>query len=373
MVSQCYKLLGHLSPAKKDKENTTPASTRHEMAPEQRWQIIGAHKMGHGYNRISKTFGLKERVGDTVRRYKSTGNPVPPKRKGRPCTLTADQLQLIRSVVLSNNKSPLRIIQFELEAQHHVRLHYQTLLTTIHGLGLRNYVAAFKPLLDERKRAIHFSWAEQHLNWTLSQWESVIFSDESKFTVFSRNKRVRVWREPGEENKYLLHNCVPRVQAGGGSVMIWGCIWKGGVGCVIVMEESVTGAYYQDRLKKYFLPWYRELEGAFNTPFFYQEDGAAAHSHKCRATKQWMEENYVRSFGAWPPSSHDMNIIEVVWDILEKRVRARRPLPGGTNELRISLLEEWWKIEPREIQQLYSQMPRRVRALHDANGWATKY
>ncbi len=41
---------------------------------------------------------------------------------------------------------------------------------------------ATKPLLNQRQRQKHLTWAVEKNNWTVAQWSKVLFSDESKFT-----------------------------------------------------------------------------------------------------------------------------------------------------------------------------------------------
>ncbi len=42
---------------------------------------------------------------------------------------------------------------------------------------------ATKPLLNQRQRQKHLTWAEEEKNWTVAQWSKVLFSDKSKFFI----------------------------------------------------------------------------------------------------------------------------------------------------------------------------------------------
>ncbi len=42
---------------------------------------------------------------------------------------------------------------------------------------------AIKPLLNQRQRQKHLTWAKEKKNWTVDQWSKVLFSDESKFCI----------------------------------------------------------------------------------------------------------------------------------------------------------------------------------------------
>ena len=53
-------------------------------------------------------------------------------------------------------------------------------------------------ILSRQRRANRVLWARQHLRWTLQQWDSVVFSDESRFCVRHMDGRRKVYRRPGE-------------------------------------------------------------------------------------------------------------------------------------------------------------------------------
>lgn len=88
--------------------------------------------------------------------------------------------------------------------------------------------------------------------------------------------------------------------------------------------------------------------------------------------QSWLKENHITML-PWPTSSSDMNIIEHVWDILDRRMRARPQRPGNINELWEVLQEEWGKISVETICALYLSVPRRLAALKKAKGGHTKY
>ncbi len=76
------------------------------------------------------------------------------------------------------------------------------------------------PLLSakNRKRRIQFTQAQQ--NWTIDDWKNVAGSDESRFLLRHSDGRVRIWCK---EHENMDPSClVSTVQAGGGSLMVWG-------------------------------------------------------------------------------------------------------------------------------------------------------
>ena len=67
--------------------------------------------------------------------------------------------------------------------------------------------------MNKKKR---LAWAKKHEQWTLDQWKSVLWSDESKFEIFGSNRHVFVLRRVVER---MISPCVvPTVKHGGGGV-----------------------------------------------------------------------------------------------------------------------------------------------------------
>ncbi len=57
---------------------------------------------------------------------------------------------------------------------------------------------ATKPLLKQKHRQKHLTWAKEKKNWTFAQWSKVLFSDGSIFCISFGNQGPRVWRKRGE-------------------------------------------------------------------------------------------------------------------------------------------------------------------------------
>ncbi len=55
---------------------------------------------------------------------------------------------------------------------------------------------ATKPLLKQRHRQKHLTWAKEKKNWTVAQWSKVLFSDESTFWKSRSQSLEEEWRGP---------------------------------------------------------------------------------------------------------------------------------------------------------------------------------
>ena len=78
------------------------------------------------------------------------------------------------------------------------------------------------PVLTAQHRGARLAFAIEHQNWHVRHWRPVLFTDESRFTLSTCDRRERVWRSQGE--CYAACNIVQHDRFGGGSVMVWGVI-----------------------------------------------------------------------------------------------------------------------------------------------------
>ncbi len=52
--------------------------------------------------------------------------------------------------------------------------------------------------LSAVNRRNRFEWANAHIQWRLALWRGVLFTDESRFSLYSADDRQHVWRRVGE-------------------------------------------------------------------------------------------------------------------------------------------------------------------------------
>lgn len=80
--------------------------------------------------------------------------------------------------------------------------------------------SAKKPLISLKNARARLKFAQNHKDWSLADWGRILWSDESKFNMFSTDGIRFVRRPVGKRNN--LRYQIPTVKHGGGSVMIWG-------------------------------------------------------------------------------------------------------------------------------------------------------
>ncbi|GFX66688.1 transposable element tcb2 transposase [Trichonephila clavipes] len=74
-----------------------------------------------------------------------------------------------------------------------------------------------------------------------------------------------------------------------------------------------------------------------------------------------------------PPKSPDMNIIEYIWNALQRAFQKRSPPLLTPTDLRTALQDSWCQLPPALLQTLIESMPRRVAAVLRARGGPTRY
>ncbi|GBM96726.1 Transposable element Tcb1 transposase [Araneus ventricosus] len=94
-----------------------------------------------------------------------------------------------------------------------------------------------KPVVSaiNRKKRLHF--AKQHKDWTVVEWGNIMWSDESRFSLFQNNGCSKIRREPHEA---MGPSCiVPNVQANGDGIMIWSCFNGPGLGSATLCDNKM--------------------------------------------------------------------------------------------------------------------------------------
>ena len=92
--------------------------------------------------------------------------------------------------------------------------------------------------------------------------------------------------------------------------------------------------------------------------------------HTANNTKLWLLYN-VPTWMETPPQSPDINPIENLWELLDRKIRERKI--RNKNDLIQALQEEWANISSEVIQNLVNSIPRRLEAIIKNKGGETKY
>ncbi|GFW37537.1 transposable element Tcb2 transposase [Trichonephila clavipes] len=93
-------------------------------------------------------------------------------------------------------------------------------------------------------RPLRLQWCHARSIWNVTDWQKVVFRDESRFVLGTDNNRVRVWRHPGVRYN-SPHTVLPHTAHTAG-VIVWGAIAYDSLSTLIVMRGTLTGQRYVD-------------------------------------------------------------------------------------------------------------------------------
>jgi hypothetical protein len=169
------------------------------------------------------------------------------------------------------------------------------------------------------------------------------------------------------QEKYDKRHCIMRVQGGGGSVGIWGCISINGAGVCRCYSNRMNTQLYIETMENCLKPSV-DLLYENHENVIYQQDNAPCH--KSRLPMAWFEENSVEVMN-WPTKSPDLNPIEHIWSLIDQRISGIRF--DSLAQLEQELLNQLNAFTTPECVKLIESMPERIRLCLKAEGGYFKY
>jgi hypothetical protein len=114
--------------------------------------------------------------------------------------------------------------------------------------------------------------------------QTILFTDESRFCLYSDDRRVRVYRRPGE--RYAQCNIVGTVSHGGGFVMVWGGISSAAHTDIVIVDRGrMTACRYITEVVETYAVRFASFIG---DDFLLMDDNA--RSHIARVVQNYLAE-----------------------------------------------------------------------------------
>ena len=321
---------------------------------------------GVSQSEVARRLGVHQSTINRLwKRLQTTGSTADQPRSGRPRVTTERQDRRIRLLHLRDRFRTSVQTALETAGTHNNRIHPKTVRNRLKDFGLTAHRPYVGPPLTPRRRAVRMNWLQRHRpnHFSRQRWRLVLFSDESRFTLFRSDGRQRVYRRRGER---FADACVLQSDRfGGGSLLVWGSIAYNFKSELVFIDGSLTALKYRDNvLVPHVIPAIRQRALTF------QQDNARPHvAHICL---DLLTENDIDVMD-WPPYSLDLSPIEHLWDELDRRVRRRRNVPQTLGQMRQALQEEWNNIPLTKINKLIDSMTSRVRSAAAVRGGHTRY
>uniref|UniRef100_A0A672IVI6 Transposase Tc1-like domain-containing protein n=1 Tax=Salarias fasciatus TaxID=181472 RepID=A0A672IVI6_SALFA len=256
-------------------------------------------------------------VSFTIKRKSETGANFDRKRSGRPKATTESEDKFLRV----DRRLTGQLLQAQLNSGRSKQVSVSTVKRKLPAAGLTGRVAARKPLLRRQNKTKRLAWAKKHCRWTTEDWKKCVAST---------------------------------VKHGGGSVMVWGCFAGSRVGDLFRVRGTLNQNGYHSILQ-------------LGQGFIFQQDNDPKQKSKlCQNYLVKKEEAGKLKNMECPAQSPDLNPIELVWDEIDRRVKAKQPT--SATHLWELLQQTWEELSEDYLISVVERMPRVCSAVISAKG-----
>ena len=179
----------------------------------------------------------------------------------------------------------------------------QTVRNIFHRYGFRSHLQVRTPFISKKNQVLRLKWAKIHVGCTANMRRTVLFSDESPYTLRYSNKR-KIWRLNSERfHKMCLKATVKHDQ----KIMVWGCFASNGVGQLYQVDGIMKKEQYKKILEDYMQPSAEKLFGEKNY-FIFQHDNDPKHTAKI--IKKYLKEQHFHTMW-WPAQSRILILLRI--------------------------------------------------------------
>lgn len=305
----------------------------------------------------------KSMVYNAIRVYTSTGSIQNPPRSNPPRKTTQQDDRAMARISKKMPFSTASDVLRELEPDLQQSISVRTVRRRLNEFGLRGCIARRKPLVSTTNLMKRLKFAKLHRDKSVSFWKRILWSDESKFNMFGSDGKVYVRRpinkslDPRYTIKTLKH--------GGGNIMVWGAFSWSGVGPLVRINGRMDQYQYRDIMADVMIPY---VDENMTMTCIFQHDNDPKHTS--RTVKACLSEFSVAVL-EWPPQSPDLNPIENLWSIVERKMKNNH---SRTPDMLFEKVKEIWQSIPVDVcQKLVESMPRRCSDVITNKGYPTKY
>ena len=324
-------------------------------------KILEKLRKGEKQSKIAKDLHLnKSIISRTISNYNTRGTLEGTPKSGRRRKTDAVVDRNIKRMAVADPFVSASLIKQQLGE---VSVSVSTIKRRLKEAGLYGRKSAKKPFISRKNREARLKFAREHVNWSYEKWKTVLFSDESRFKLFSSDGICWVRRPVNERfnPKYTR----PTIKHGGGGIMVWGCFGGFGMGPLVKIDGIMDRFVYQNILENHMLPW---AEDNMSLRWVFQHDNDPKHTSK--VVKDWLIANKVNVM-VWSAQSPDLNPIENLWDEIDRRLHEKKL--SNVNEMFKEIQRVWNSISGDYIEKLIRSMKSRCQAVITSRGYATRY
>jgi len=278
---------------------------------------------------------------------------------------------LIKKIVQETPKLPLRDFPSALSSQLNDKTPCPS-VSTIHKFltinGLKIVKLLKKPLISLRNIEKRMEFAKDGLRNLDILKHQTIWSDETTVRKCPKDKQIlyRCHSSEKKENLPVAH----QIQAGGFSVMFWGCFSLNGTGPLVALEGNQNQHSYKELLEEFLIPEINQARATFGVNMTFMQDNAPCH--KTPMIMEFLGAKGVSTL-SWPPSSPDLNPIENLWAIIKARRQKIFGFPKTKKDLIEQIFAIWENVDKELCVKLALSIENRLKECIRLKGNATKY
>jgi hypothetical protein len=198
-------------------------------------------------------------------------------RGGRPQALTTwEKRYAVRLVTVDGLDSAAEAIR-ELKNATGIDVCVETVMNVLREADLGSTEKVSKLALSAKNVKKRLEFAKMHKDWTVRDWEKVVFSDETKINRLCSDGIKWCWIR--EKKIFPIHAVKQTVKHGGGSLMLWSCLAAKGVGSLYKIEQTLNIVRYLRLLQEELYTTLINFDFDLGEVIF-QQDNASIHKAK---------------------------------------------------------------------------------------------
>jgi transposase len=322
---------------------------------EQRWALITLCRIGYSKSDVAYEIGCSEKtVYHWWNHWNQNGNVDDMHRSGRP-HVTDEWTDTTIAIVA--RVEPF-IVPNGILANLDLDVSARTVRRRLNESGLFGRISRTGYPFSEEHIKKRLSFANGYKHMTVQDWNLVIFSDETHFTL-GNHGQIWVQRPIGTAfNSEYISREKPHEKR----VSVWGCFSSGGVGEIELFEEDLDAKLLKSILGRHLIQSSKRLFAVHAHWWFLQDNDP---KHKSNLVNKWLFDHGIQCMEL-PPYSPDLNPIENLWDNLKDRVGSRHA--RDMDELKEIIVEEWNDTDAHFLSEMGKSMPRRCADVIAHNG-----